>query len=353
MSVRFGDPGPEKAGIGTATRRAASGTRLMSEDDKILIRQIQEEVRRERYLKLWQQYGAYLVGTVALIVALIGGWQWYTAYQLDRAQTAGAQFSEALDRLEAAQKDEGRKALEQIASEGSPAYALLAKLRLAGEHRAAGEADKALALYEDVAKASAADRFLKSFAELQIASLKLETADWTELENRLKPLIEADAPWRFTAREMLGLAAYKHQKWAEAREAYSTLLTAEGVPGALRQRAQLALAMIAREEDAGASNSDGAGAKKDTGDANGADGALKKAKSTDEPDAAASGAGTGDTSAGNAGAGNAGAGTGDAAGTPGAGQGMNGAEPASRDGPAATPAPGEGAGGTNDAETGK
>jgi len=336
----------------------------MSEDDKILIRQIEEEVRRERYLKLWQQYGAYLVGGVVAIVAVIGGWQWYTAYRLDRAQTAGAQFSEALERLGANKKDAGVKALEQIAQRGSPAYAVLAKLRLAGEHREAGETDKALELYQEVAKNSAADRYLSSFAELQIASLKLDTASWTELENRLKPLIEADAPWRFSARELLGLAAYKNQKWNEAREAYSALLTAEGVPGALRQRAQLALAMIAREEDAAGGGKKDAGAKKDTGDAGSAGDALKKANSADESDAPAAKDKAASVAGGPSGTGTAGAVKNDAStatatfgsgGTAAAGdeQKAGAVESGQGDGAAANPAAGEGAGGKNDAETGK
>jgi hypothetical protein len=256
------------------------GKRIMSEDDKILIRQIEEEVRRERYLKLWQQYGMYVVGGVALLVAFFGGWQWYTAYQLNRAQTAGAQFSEALERLQGDKKEDGLKGLEQIASEGSPAYAVLAKLRLAGEHREAGETDKALALYEEVAKDSGVDRYLSSFAELQIASLKVDSASWTDVENRLKLLLEDDAPWRFSARELLGLAAFKHGKWSEARDAYSALLTGEGVPGALRQRAQLALALITREEEAaaGGGGSDTDEKKKDGADA-GTTNDLKKAKS--------------------------------------------------------------------------
>ncbi len=265
----------------------------MSEDDKILIRQIEEEVRRERYLKLWQQYGTYVVGGVALLVAFFGGWQWYSAYQLNRAQTAGAQFSEALERLQGDKKEDGIKGLEQIASEGSPAYAVLAKLRLAGEHREAGENDKALALYEQVAKDGGVDRYLSSFAELQIASLKVDSASWTDVENRLKPLMEEDAPWRFSARELLGLAAFKHGKWSEARDAYSALLTGEGVPGALRQRAQLALALITREEEAatGSGGSDTDEKKKD-GAAAGASDDLKKAKSAGEDNSQSTGAAT-------------------------------------------------------------
>ncbi len=255
-----------------------------SEDEKLLLRQIEEEVRREQYLKLWKQYGVYLVGGVVAMVVAIGGWQWYTAYQLQRAQTAGAQFSEALARFDADKKEDGLKGLEQIAKEGSPAYAVLAKLRLAGEHREAGAPDKALALYQEVAKNSSVDRYLASFAELQIGSLKVDSGSWTEVENHLKPLIGDDVPWRFSARELIGIAAFKHGKWAEAREAYSALLTGEGVPGALRQRAQLALALITREEEAvsagsstGSGGSTTGGEKKDAADTSAA-GDLKKAK---------------------------------------------------------------------------
>ena len=280
----------------------------MSEDDKMLIRQIEEEVRRERYLKLWQQYGMYLVAGVVAIVAVIGGWQWYTAYQLQRAQTAGAQFSEALDRLAGDKKEDGLKGLEQIAKEGSPAYAVLAKLRLAGEKREGGEGDKALALYEEVAKDSSADRYLSSFAELQIASLKVDSGNWTDVENRLKPLLADDVPWRFSARELLGLAAFKHGKWAEAREAYSALLTGEGVPGALRQRAQLALALITREEEAATagggsdsgstdSGSSDTGAQKKDAASTGAQDDLKKAKTDGKDPAAPSGGASGDGAA--------------------------------------------------------
>jgi hypothetical protein len=259
-----------------------------SENEKLLLRQIEEEVRREQYLKLWQQYGKYLVGGVVAIVVVIGAWQWYTAYQLQRAQTAGAQFSEALERLEGDNKADGLKGLEQIAKEGSPAYAVLAKLRLAGAHRDAGETDKALKLYEEVVKSGAVDRYLSSFAALQIASLKVDNGSWTEAENRLKPLTADDVPWRFSARELIGIAAFKHGKWKEAREAYSALLTGEGVPGALRQRAQLALALITREEEAASTgNGESRGGstteadKQDGADAGAADD-LKKAKSEGE-----------------------------------------------------------------------
>ncbi|MGI9479100.1 MAG: tetratricopeptide repeat protein [Hyphomicrobiaceae bacterium] len=221
----------------------------MSDDSEALIREIDEEIRRERLVKLWNQYGTLFLGGLAAIVLLVGGWQWYTAYQLDRSQTAGSQFQEAVQLLDGDKKQDGLAALEQIAKEGTPAYAMLAKLRLAAVHREAGEADKALALYQVVADDTGGDRLLSSFASLQIASLKVDSGTWTDVQNRLNELADDSSPWRHTARELLGLAAFRHKKWDEARQAFTSLMSDPTVSQTIRQRAQTALALITRETE--------------------------------------------------------------------------------------------------------
>ena len=43
--------------------------------DTQFIREIDEELRRERLMKLWERYGAYAVGAAVLIVAATAGWR--------------------------------------------------------------------------------------------------------------------------------------------------------------------------------------------------------------------------------------------------------------------------------------
>lgn len=222
----------------------------MSDDSNALIREIDEEVRRERLVKLWDQYGTLVIGGLVAIVLMVGGWQWYTAYQLDRSQTAGRQFQDAVQMLDGDKQKDGLAALEQIAREGTPAYAVLAKLRLAAEQREAGKNAEALALYQEIADDTSGDRLLRSFASLQIAALKVDDGTWTDVQNRLNELSGDTSPWRYSARELLGLAAYKHKKWSDAREAYTSLMSDPGVPQTMRQRAQTAMALIAREMEA-------------------------------------------------------------------------------------------------------
>ena len=106
----------------------------------------------------------------------------------------------------------------------------------------------ALKYYGEVAGDNSADSLLKNFARLQIASLKVDTASWTEMQNQLNDLVQETSPWRHSARELLGLAAYKARKFSEARKAYQGLLTSSDVSQSIRQRAQIAMALITREE---------------------------------------------------------------------------------------------------------
>lgn len=64
------------------------------------------------------------------------------------------------------------------------------------------------------------------------------------MERRLKGLIDANSPWRFSARELLGLSAYKHTNMREAELQFSALLSDQVTPPNLRERADMMLALI-------------------------------------------------------------------------------------------------------------
>ena len=64
------------------------------------------------------------------------------------------------------------------------------------------------------------------------------------MERRLKGLIEQVSPWRFSARELLGLSAYRLNNMAEAEKQFSALVAEQGTPSNLRERADMMLALI-------------------------------------------------------------------------------------------------------------
>jgi hypothetical protein len=114
-----------------------------------------------------------------------------------------------------------------------------------------GKIDDAVATYDELAKTSSADNLLKSFAQLQAASLRMPNADYAEMQNRLTPLAGDDAPFSKSARELLGVAAYKAGKYDEARKYLEPLLLDPGSSPALQERVKIVMSDIATAEVAG------------------------------------------------------------------------------------------------------
>ena len=220
----------------------------MAEEQDSLIRQIDEEMRRERLAQLWDKYGVLAIGVVAAILIGFGGWRIYLGEAQRAAQRAGAQYAEASRLLADKKAADAVTAFNSIATSGPAGYAQLAKLRLAANAREGGRVDEAIAHYRSLADQTSADPLFRAFAKLQIAALKVDTASFTDIKNQLNGLLAADSPWRHDAQEILGLAAYRGGDMKAAREAFQALMVAKDVPQEVVQRAQLAMALITREE---------------------------------------------------------------------------------------------------------
>lgn len=214
-----------------------------------LAREIDEELRREQLMKLWEKYGIFVIGFVVLIIMGVGGWKYIEARRITSQQAAGTQFSLAV--REAAKPDakpETLAQLEKIASSGPEGYAVLARLRLAAADKAAGKTADALAKYDAVAKDRRADPILADYAQLEAAMLTLDGGNWTDIQNRLTPLTADSNAWRFSAREALGVAAMKAGKTAEARQEFEKLMGDRNVPPSIGERARLMMMMLTEAE---------------------------------------------------------------------------------------------------------
>jgi hypothetical protein len=213
-----------------------------------LMREVDEELRREQLLRLWDQYGTYAVALAFLVIAGVGGYKYYEHQRLVAAEAAGARFATAVKELTQNKAVEARGALEDIVKTAPAGYATLARLRLAATLRVAGKTDDAAAAYEAIGAESGVDPLLGSFARLQAAMLRLDTASWTDMQNRLNDLAAESNPWRYSARELLGLAAYKAGSVDDARAEFSRLLSDRNVPPGIAERARVMMAELTQAE---------------------------------------------------------------------------------------------------------
>jgi hypothetical protein len=213
-----------------------------------LAREVDEELRREQLLKLWEKYGTYVVAAIALIVVGVGGVKYYQYRTNVAAEAAGARLASAARRPASESSADTQKILQEIGTSGPAGYATLARFRLAAADREGGKLAEAAATYEALADGGAGDQLLADYARLQAASLKLDTAAFTDMQNRLNDLAADGNPWRASARELLGLAALKAGKTEDARQHFQRLLGDRDTPPSISERARIMMAMLTEAE---------------------------------------------------------------------------------------------------------
>lgn len=220
----------------------------MSQQDDGLLREVEEELRRERLEKIWKDYGTYVLAAAVAVVLAVLGYKYWESSRLAAAQDSGARYEEALLLLNDKKDGSAAKEFEKIATDGAGGYRSLAQLQLAGSQAKQGKKAEAIATYDALANDAGADEMLREFATLQAAGLRLGDVDFTEIENRLTPLMSENSPWRYSARELLGLAAYKAGRTMDARTILTPLFVDRQTPQSISERAQIVMAEIAAGE---------------------------------------------------------------------------------------------------------
>jgi hypothetical protein len=204
--------------------------------------EVDEEVRREQFKKLWERYGTLFIALAFLIVAGVAGWRSYQYWQDKKAAETGAKFTAAALLAEQGKHDEAEKVFARVAAEGTAGYRVLARLREAAE-LAARDPKAAVAAYDDIAASSATGQPLKDFAAVRAGMLLLDSAPLAEITRRLEPITAADAPFRHSARELLAFASWKAGDTTAMRKWTTLIRGDQETPSALRQRVEVLMSL--------------------------------------------------------------------------------------------------------------
>ena len=203
---------------------------------ELLIKEVDEDLRREQYLKLWQAYGKYAVAGAVAIVLGVAGHQGWQAWRNKQFQKTAAEFTAAEDLIGADKKNEAEAKLAEIAKGDQTGFALAAAFRRAQLQSEGGDTTGAVATLDAIA-ASGAPSLFRDLATLKTALLTLDNADPETLVKKVQPLADAANPWHFTATEVLALLANRRGDKAAALTFYQKLADDPATPQDIRARA--------------------------------------------------------------------------------------------------------------------
>lgn len=205
--------------------------------------EVDEEVRRDKAAQFWAKYQNVIIGLAILIVLGTAGWRYFEHQRRLAAEEAGAKFQAAVQLAQQGKNAEAEGAFQSIARGNAAGYAVLARLRAAGE---AGlrDRDEGVKAFDAIAADSTVDKSFRDLAALRAAILAVDKAPLDEARRRLEPLTSADGVYRHTAREVLALAAFKAENFDLASKWSDTIIADAQTPASVRQRAQTLQALL-------------------------------------------------------------------------------------------------------------
>lgn len=210
-----------------------------------IFNEVEEELRKDKYQEWLRTYGPWFAGAAAILIIGVAGYEGWKAWSTAQEEAASATYNAAVADVAADRIDEGAAEFEMIADDGPHGYAVLALMQRGALALSEGDREGAAAFFEQAAE-RASDPIIGDLAMMKAVWAQFETYSADDLANRLSPLTEEDRPYRYLAREAIGVSALNAGDYETARRQFEAITYSLDAPEGVRIRAGAALAVVTR-----------------------------------------------------------------------------------------------------------
>jgi len=199
-----------------------------------IFREVEEEVRRERFEQIWKQYGDYIIAGIALIVIAVAGFELWQRYEANQKLKASETFLAAQQLAIGGNFNQASAAFAVVAKDAPDGYAKMARLSQAGVLEVSGQRNEALMVFKSIAKDD--DGLIGDVARLRAGWILAVDGPRADMDSLLAPLTDPTSPWRFSAREIIAYADFHAGLNAKAQKEFQDVANDKDASQTLRRR---------------------------------------------------------------------------------------------------------------------
>ena len=205
----------------------------MSEE---FIREVDEDVKEEKRLKLWKKFLPYIISlSLGIILSTLGFVLW-DGYTKKTKQQMGDDFTAAVELAKDEDIDAAIVALERIVDKGSDGYVTMAKMKKASLLIQQGNLDEGLQIYLDLEK-NAVDQSFRDIATILFVINSIGKSDVDILLSKVEPL-ENSLVWKSSALELKGYIYLQNNEKQKALDIFKSIDLMPNKPSSLGLRAK-------------------------------------------------------------------------------------------------------------------
>ena len=205
----------------------------MSEE---FIKEVDEDIKEEKRVKLWKKLIPYVISFSLTIILFTSGFVFWKNYTINSNQTLGDDFTAAVDLAKEDDTDAALLALDRIVDEGSDGYATIAKMKKASLLIDKGLSDEGLSIYLDLER-NAVDQSFRDIATILYVLNSMDKIAPETLLKKIEPL-ENSKVWQSSALELKAFIFLKNNNKKLAKETFQSILNLKTSPSSLSTRAR-------------------------------------------------------------------------------------------------------------------
>lgn len=196
-----------------------------------IFREVDEDIRKERYINLFRKYGVYVIAIIFIIVGTLAGIQFYSGYQVNKNEML---FAEYINIIENNSDD----TLEKLSDSGNTSNLFLNGMYLLKRSDllvASGQIDQATLLLSEAIGNNTLNKIHNDVAIYKLLMINIETLSIEEIKSYQNKLIsEVDA--FYLTEELIAIKFLIEGQKEDAIKKFSELSTNNSVPIEIKNR---------------------------------------------------------------------------------------------------------------------
>lgn len=210
---------------------------LSPQSNDAFLREVDEELRKDQALHIWQNYGRWIIAAVVGALVAFGGYLYWQSHSEGQRAIEGDKYAAAFKALGENKPQLAETSLKELAASDTAGFSVSARFTQATLLLQKNDLKGAAALFGAIATDSEVPQEFRDLALIRQTMVEYDTMKPDAIIARLGGLAVKESAWYGSAGELVAAAYLRQGKRAEAGKLYGAIAKDESVPRSIRQRA--------------------------------------------------------------------------------------------------------------------
>tara|TARA_B100001057_G_scaffold185028_1_gene185724 strand:+ start:337 stop:978 length:642 start_codon:yes stop_codon:yes gene_type:complete len=201
-----------------------------------IFNEVDEDIRKERYKKLWSSYGKYLIGLIIAIILIFSINQYLISKNIaDNKKLLDTYFTAAED-IEKNQFELADEILNKIYDDKNTTLAAFSALKLSDSYFKNNNKIDAIAVLENIFNNNSLETIYRELALYKYIMINFDVLNISEIESKISIFNNKEGQFNSYFRELLGIKYITIGDKAKASSIFNELSSSDNTPFDLKIR---------------------------------------------------------------------------------------------------------------------